>query len=97
MDIPVGKRVALALTSEWCQSMAKHRFLKTEAFLDTGHPTDLLVGEIQSLESVHGIWVKPDETFSDFPKGTFFIPWSVIVGAALLGPDDEKKVVGFAK
>jgi hypothetical protein len=35
--------------------------------------------------------VKPHERFSDYPLGSLYIPWDVIVAAMLAGPDDEMK------
>jgi hypothetical protein len=58
------------------------------------HPTDMFSATIDDLESPQGIWVKPDERFSDFSLASMFIPWNVIKAAILLGPDDEKKL-GF--
>jgi len=93
MTIGPGRRIALAVTREWYETIAKHKFLKDLSLAD--HPTDLMTATIEDLKSLQGIWVKPDERFSDFPEGSLFIPWSVIVAAFLLGPDDEKKL-GFA-
>lgn len=94
MNVGSGKRIALAVSSEWYRTVQKHRFLK-DASANTDHPSDVFVATLDDLESPHGIWVKPDEQFSDFPKGSLFVPWRVIISAVLLGPDDERKI-GFS-
>lgn len=93
MEIKPGRKIALAVNSEWYTTIAARRFLKDAS--DKGHPTDILQGRVEDLESPQGIWLKPDERYSDYPEGSLFVPWGVIVAAVLLGPDDEKKL-GFA-
>ena len=88
-----GRRIALAVDRRWYETIAKHKFLKGLSLND--HATDLIAATIDDLECPQGIWVKPDERFSDFSEGSLFIPWDVIVAAMLLGPDDENKL-GFA-
>ena len=83
----------LAVDREWYATNAQHKFLKELSPVE--HPTDLLTATVDDLESPQGIWVKPDERYSEFSMSSLFIPWNVIVAAVLLGPDDEKKL-GFA-
>ena len=90
MEIKPGRKIALAVTKEWYTAMVDHRFLKEPSLAD--HPTDLFSATVQDITGDHGVWVKPDEKYSDFPKGSMFVPWRVIVAAALLGPDDETKL-----
>jgi hypothetical protein len=93
MQIKPGRKIALAVHREWYQSIATHKFLKEEQPPD--HPTDVFQGTIEDLESPQGIWVKVDERYSHFPLGSLFVPWSAIVAAMLLGPDDDIRL-GFA-
>lgn len=86
--------MAVAVERAWYETIAKHKFLKGIS-LGGDHPTDLITATIDDLESLHGIWVKPDERLSDFSRSALFIPWEVIVSAVLLDADDETKV-GFA-
>jgi hypothetical protein len=95
MKIEVGRRIALAVDSEWYRILQEHRFLKGAAI--TAHPTDLITASVESLDFPHGIWVKPDEKSSDYPKAAMFIPWRFIFAAVLLDADDEAKMQrGFA-
>jgi len=88
----VGRRVALAVESQWYRALEPHNFIKGSQIED--HPTDLLIGSIES-DDLNGVWIKPDEAFSQFPKASLLVPWRFIVAAMLLGPDDETKLVGF--
>jgi hypothetical protein len=92
MAIKPGRKIALAVKSEWYTAIAKHKFLKEPSL--AAHATDLFTATIEDLESPEGIWVKPDGRFSDFSLASLFVPWKAIVAAMLLGPDDEKKL-GF--
>jgi hypothetical protein len=92
MAIKPGRKIALAVDHKWYAGVAAHKFLKDLVLNE--HPTDMFSATIEDLESPEGIWVKPDERFSDFSLASMFIPWNVIKAAILLGPDDEKKL-GF--
>ena len=88
----VGRRIALAVDSQWYKTLEDHRFLKGSQIED--HPTDLLVGSVES-DDPNGVWIKPDKRFSDYPAASLFVPWQFIVAAMLLGPDDDTKFLGF--
>jgi hypothetical protein len=92
MVIKPGRKIALAVKREWYTAIAKHKFLKEPSSAD--HRTDLFTATIEDLESPEGIWVRPNERFSDFSLASLFVPWNAIVAAMLLGPDDEKRL-GF--
>jgi hypothetical protein len=89
----IGRRVAVIVHAMWYEALEGHRVLKDRQLAD--HPTDLLVATIES-DAPAGLWVKPDERFSDFPKSSLFIPWQSIVAAVLLDTDEEPKLRGFA-
>ncbi|HXR39203.1 MAG TPA: hypothetical protein VN776_08920 [Terracidiphilus sp.] len=89
-----GRRIAFAVDSLWYRTLEAHNFLKGGQLDD--HPTDLLVGTIES-DDLNGVWIKPDERFSEFPKGSLLVPWRYIVAAALLGPDEEANLLGFPR
>jgi hypothetical protein len=88
-----GKRVGFVVDSEWYRTLAAHNFLKNSQLND--HPTDLLVGTVES-DDLTGVWIKPDDGFSEFSKASLLVPWRYIVAAVLFGPDDEKKLSGFS-
>lgn len=94
MNIQTGRRVALAVDAPWYNAIQEHRFLKNGQ-TNKEHPTDLLTGQIESLDDPNGLWIKPSEYSSDYPAASLFVPWRFIVGAMLLGPDDEKRFPGF--
>jgi hypothetical protein len=93
MRIEPGRRIALAVQKDWYHTIQAHKFLK--GMCSAEHPTDVFTASVEDVEAPYGIWVKPDEHFSDFSKGSLLVPWHVIVAAVLLGPDDEKKI-GFS-
>ena len=88
----VVRRIALAVDSQWYKSLEAHNFLKESQF--GSHPTDLLIGAIES-EDINGIWIKPDNRFSNFSKSTLLVPWRHVVSAALLGQDEEASMLRF--
>jgi hypothetical protein len=90
----VDRKTAFAVDSQWYKSLAEHKFLKDSQICD--HPTDLLIGSVES-EDANGVWIKPDERFSEFSKGSLFIPWRYIVSAVLLGADEEARFLGFGR
>ena len=90
MEISPGSKIALAVDREWYTTIAKHRFLKDSALIE--HSTAVFAAVVQDLNGPQGIWVKPDGRFSDFSESSLFVPWSVIMAAVLLAPDDEKKL-----
>jgi hypothetical protein len=90
----LGKRIALAVESHWYNALEGHKFLIGGQMGD--HPTDVLVGTVES-DDLSGVWIKPDERFSEFSKSPLFVPWRFIVSAVLLGPDDEAKLIGFSR
>ena len=92
MEIKSGRKIALAVDSNWYQILAGHRFFKNSQPAE--HPTNMFAATIEDLSGSNGIWVKPDARFSDFPEGLLFVPWRFIVAAVVLGPDDERKL-GF--
>jgi hypothetical protein len=94
MAIKPERKIAIAVKREWYRAIAKHKFLKEKEPSFADHATDLFTATIEDLESPEGIWVKPDERFSDFSLASLFVPWNAIVAAMLLGPDDEKRL-GF--
>jgi hypothetical protein len=94
MKIDVGRKIALAVDANWYRALQGHRFLKG-GNQNTESPTDLMIATIESLEEPGGMWVKPDERFSDFSKSPLFIPWIYVWSAVFLGPDEDKKLAGF--
>ena len=90
MEINPGRKIALAVERGWYKTIAKHKFLKDSSLIE--HSTEVFAAVVEDLNGMHGIWVRPDERFSDFPESSLFVPWSVIIAAVLLGPDDEKKL-----
>jgi hypothetical protein len=92
-EMKVGRRIALAVESSWYRTLEAHNFLRGSQLDD--HPTDLLLGTIES-DDLNGVWIKPDERFSEFSKGSLLVPWTYIVAAALLGPDEEARLPGFS-
>ena len=90
MEINPGRKIALAVDREWYKTIAKHRFLKGSSLVE--HSTEVFVAVAEDLNGPHGIWVKPDERFSDFPESSLFVPWHVIIAAVLVGPGEEKKL-----
>jgi hypothetical protein len=93
-EMQVGRRIAFAVESSWYKTLAAHNFLRGGQLDD--HPTDLLLGTVESND-LNGVWIKPDERFSEFSKGSLLVPWRYIVAAALLGPDEEAKLHGFSR
>lgn len=87
-----GRRIALAVDSQWYRTVEDHSFLKEGQL--SSHPTDLLLGTIESDDPI-GVWLKPDERYSSFSETSLLVPWRFIVAAMLLGPNDEAKLVGF--
>ena len=92
MEINVGRKIALVVDRKWANAIAAHKLIRMPEIAD--HPTDMIMGTIDDLESVHGIWIKPSAKHSDFSLASLFIPWGVISAAMLMGADDEKKM-GF--
>jgi hypothetical protein len=92
MEVKPGRRIALSVRREWYRSVAEHKFLKNLSPVD--RPTAVFTATVEDLENPTGVWVKPDERFSDFPLNALYVPWDVIETAVLLGPDGEKKI-GF--
>ncbi len=90
MEISPGQEIALAVDREWYKTIAKHKFLKDSALIE--HSTEVFAGVVQDLNGPHGIWVKPDEGFTEFSESSLFVPWSVIIAAVLLAPHDVKKL-----
>jgi hypothetical protein len=66
MEIKPGRKIALAVNSDWYLTIAAHRFLKNVP--EVSHPTNILRGRVEDLESAQGIWLKPDARFSDYPE-----------------------------
>jgi len=89
----IGRKIALAVDSQWYKTIEAHKFLRESQMDD--HPTDILVGTIDS-DDPNGLWIKPSESYSLFSKSSLFIPWRVIVSAILLGPDEDS-LIGFGK
>ena len=90
MKVEAGRKIALAVDRKWYIAIAGHRFLKGVSQHED-HPTEILTGELQDFEGTEGVWLKPNEECSDFPKGSLFVPWRFIFAAVLLGPDDEAR------
>lgn len=90
MELKVGRKIALVVAGDWYREMARYNILKSP----NEDTTDLLSGVVDDVEAPNGMWIKPDEKYSEFPKGSMLVPWHVIIGAVLLGPDEEKKL-GF--
>jgi hypothetical protein len=91
-EMQVGRRIAFAVESSWYRTLEAHNFLRGGQLDD--HPTDLLLGTIES-DDINGVWIKPDERFSEFSKSSLLVPWRYILAASLLGPDEESKLLGF--
>jgi hypothetical protein len=87
-----NRKVALAVDSEWYRALQSHKFLQGAQWQE--HPTDVLVGTVDSEDAI-GVWIKPDERFSEFSKASLLVPWRYIVSAVHLGPDEEQKMLGF--
>jgi hypothetical protein len=94
MQIKAGRRIALAVETGWYQTLQGHNVLKNAI---PGHPTDILIGIVEELDLPHGVWIKPDDRFSDSSKSSLFVPYRFIVAAVLLDVDDEAKILkGFS-
>lgn len=96
MKISEGRRIALAVDVNWYKALEGHAFLKNGQVFGPDHPTDVLIGTVQSADDVTGIWIKPSERMSTFPKASMLVPWRFIVSAMLMDADEEKKLTGFA-
>jgi hypothetical protein len=90
----IGRKIALAVDSQWYRTIEGHKFLKGSQLTD--HPSDVLVGTLVMYDDPNGLWIKPDERFSEFSKGSLFVPWRFVISAVLLGKDEEK-LIGFSK
>jgi len=90
MRIEPGRKVALIVEGNWYAILQRHRFLKDQP-IETEQSTNALSGELQDVENPNGIWLKPDEKWSEFSRGSLFVPWQFILTVVLLGPDEDKR------
>jgi hypothetical protein len=95
MKIEKGRRIALAVDAKWYKAVEEHAYFLKGSKVNR-QPLDLLMGTVESVDMPLGMWIRADERFTHFPM-PLFIPWQYIFSAALLGPDEEKKLAGFAK
>lgn len=96
MKISEGRRIALAVDVNWYKALEGLAFLKDGQVFGPDHHTDVLIGTVQFADDVNGIWIKPSERMSAFPKASMIVPWRFIVSAMLMDADEEKKLTGFA-
>ena len=98
MTLSEGRRIALAVDVNWYKAAEGHGMLKNGPLqgITQDNPTDLLIGTIQSSNDMNGLWIKPSDLNSAFPKASMLVPWRFIVGAMLMDADEEKKLTGFA-
>lgn len=95
MKIAEGRKIAIAVDAQWYRAVEAHKFLKNGPETPD-QSADLLMGTIESIDDINGIWLKPDEKNSDFSKASMLIPWRFIVTAMLMGPDEENSLKGFS-
>jgi hypothetical protein len=91
MNLPDGTEVAVIVDGPWHSTLCKALVL----FETTDEPFHLMFGRISSWAGNVGLWLIPENRYTNVGLVNLFVPWRAIISVAMI-EEGKKKEHGYS-